>query len=189
MNAYDLPSSISIGGREFPIRSGWRHILRILVACEDPEVSKRAKTIIILKIFYPDWKSIPPNLVQEACEKACKFIDCGQKKNGKSKPRMIDWEQDAPLIIPAVNQVAKQEVRLDPDIHWWTFFGWFMNIGDSLFSSVLHIRQKQAKGEKLDKFEKKFYMENKSLCDLEKRYTEEELNAIEDVKNWFMGGG
>lgn len=189
MNAYDIPSSLFVGGREYSIRSGWRHILKILEACADPEVSKRAKTIIILKIFYPDWKSIPPGLVHEACEKACEFIDCGQKRGGKSKPKMIDWEQDAPLIIPAVNQVAKQEVRLDPNIHWWTFWGWFMNIGDGLFSSVLRIRQKQAKGKKLDKWEKEFYLENQTLCDFERRYTAEELNAIEDIKHWMTGGG
>lgn len=188
MSAYDLPSSLSIGGREYSIRSGWRHVLKVLEACADPDASGRAKTIIILKILYPDWKQIPQDHIQEACQKACEFIDCGQKQDKGNKPRLIDWEQDAAIIIPAVNQVARQEVRLDPDIHWWTFFGWFMSIGDGLFSSVLRIRNKQAKGKKLDKCEEEFYLANRTLCDLVRRHTAEEIEAMEDIKKWMMGG-
>lgn len=179
MNAYDLPVSLTIGGREYPIRYGWRHVVKILTACTDPKVSDRAKTTIMLKILFPDWKDIPRRNVQEAIEKACEFIDCGQRDDGKPKPKMIDWGQDASLIIPEINKVANQEIRLSPDIHWWTFFGWFMGIGDGLFASILHIRGKKARRKKLEKWEEDFYKENRALCDL-KAESSDEIQAEKD---------
>jgi hypothetical protein len=129
MMAYDLPTSLYIGEVEHPIRYNWLAVLDILAACADPELDDAEKALCVLQIFYPNWEEIPSDRLQEACKKACDFIDCGQKDDGKPKPKMIDWEQDAPIIIPEINKVAGKEVRLDPNIHWWTFFGWFMGIG------------------------------------------------------------
>lgn len=189
MSAYDLPSTVCVGGREYKIRSGWRHILKILEACSDPDISQRAKTIILLRIFYPEWKDIPREHISEACERASAFIDCGQKKSNTVKPRLIDWEQDAAIIIPAVNSVAKQEVRTDPDIHWWTFHGWFMEIEGGVFASVLRIRSKIAKHQKLDKSEDEFYRENRSVIDLKNSDSAEARAAKEDIRQWLEGGG
>ena len=55
-----------------------------------------------------------------------------------------------------------------------------MEIGEGLFSSVISIRNKKAKGEKLEKYERTFYRENKKLVDFEKRYSEEELQEQEN---------
>lgn len=173
MNAYDLPTSLIVGGVGFPIRYGWRAILDALSACSDPELDDATKAECLLTIIYPDWSKIPPECYQEAIDQACKFIDCGQIEDDKPTPKMIDWEQDAPVIIPEINKVAGREVRLDPNIHWWTFFGWFMGIGDGLLASVLHIRKKKAKRQKLEKWEKEFYNENKSLIDIRVPETEE----------------
>ncbi len=78
-------------------------------------------------------------------EKACEFIDCGIKNDGKPRPRIMDWEQDAPIIIPAVNKVNNAEVRATDYMHWWTFFGLYMEIGESTFSTVVSIRDKKKK--------------------------------------------
>lgn len=189
MSAYDLPSSLCVGGRDYKIRSGWRHILKILEACADPTITQRAKTIILLRIFYPEWKSIPPEHIHEACEKASEFIDCGQKKSATVKPRLIDWEQDAAIIMPAINNVANLEVRSNPNIHWWTFFGWFMAIENGLFASVLRIRQKISKHQKLEKYEEEFYRSNKEVIDL-KTYDSAEVKAAkDDIRQWLEGDG
>lgn len=173
MITYDLPTSLTIGEVEYRIRYNWRAVLDILVACADPELDDAGKAECMIRILYPDWKDIPEYLLAEACEKACEFIDCGQKDDGKPKPKMIDWEQDASIIVPEINKVAGREIRLDPNIHWWTFFGWFMGIGDGLLASVLHIRQKKAKHKKLEKWEQEFYNANKTLIDMKAPETEE----------------
>lgn len=173
MSAYDLPSSLIIGEEAYTIRCGWRAIMDILIAMNDPELDDPGKMTVMLYILYPEAEHIPEAHLEEALQKACDFIDCGLKDDGKPKPRMIDWAQDASLIIPEVNKVARMEVRLDPNIHWWTFFGWFMGIGDGLFANILSLRQKKAKGKKLEKWEKDFYKENRALIDLRTTETEE----------------
>ena len=92
---------------------------------------------------------------------------------------MLDWEQDESIIFPAINKVAGAETRSQSYIHWWTFMGYFMEIEEGTFSMVLGIRQKKAKHKKLEKWEQEFYRNNKELCDLKKRYTEEEQAEID----------
>lgn len=188
MNAYDLPSSLCVGGRVYQIRTGWRHILRILEACADPDISNRAKAIILLRIMYPEWKEIPSDHISEACRKASEFIDCGQVKSKGIKPRLIDWEKDAAIIMPAINNVSGMEVRSNPDIHWWTFFGWFMSIESGTFASVIRLRQKIANHEKLEKYEDEFYRKNREMIDL-KSYDSAEMKAAkDDIMKWLGGG-
>ena len=185
MTAYDLPTSLIIGGVEHPIRTGWRAIMDIFAVLSDPDFDEEMKTVGFLKIFYPQWRTIPAEHIQEALEKACDFIDCGHKQGRKGSKKTLDWEQDAPLVINAVNSVAGMEIRRNPDIHWWTFWGWFMSSEDNLLSTVIHIRRKKATGKNLEKWEKEFYTENKELVDLKKRYTREELEEIESLKKWI----
>lgn len=185
MNSYDLPTSLTIGEVAYKIRYSWRAVLDVLAACADPELDEQSKAFCILKIFYPNWETIPTDRLSEACEKACEFIDCGQKDDGKPKPKMIDWEQDAPIIIPEINKVAGREIRLDPDIHWWTVFGWFMGIGDGLLASVLYLRQKKAKHKKLEKWEQEFYDANKALIDMKASETEEIRVEKESILKWL----
>lgn len=187
MNAYDLPTSLTIGEVGYSIRSGWRAAVDILMACADPELDDDMKAGVMLQILFPDWEMIPAEHLQEAVEKACAFIDCGQRDDGKSRPKMIDWAQDAPIIIPEINKVSGREVRIDPNIHWWTFFGWFMGIGEGVLSNVLSIRQKLRKGEKLDKWEQEYYMENRAICDLEQPHTAEENEMLQFIMNWLKG--
>ena len=72
------------------------------------------------------------------------------------------FRSDGDMIVPAVNKVAGKEIRAVPYMHWWTFFGYFMESGECLFNTVVGIRSKKAKGERLDKWEKKFYQENQN---------------------------
>lgn len=173
MDRWSLPKTLNVGGKDYPIRYQFGAILDILSAYNDPELDNEEKAEVMLTILYPDCREIPQEHIPEAVQKACAFIDCGQKDEGKPKPKLIDWDQDADIIIPAINHVAGVEVRADPDIHWWTFWGFFMSIGDSLFSSVLHIRRKKASRKKLEKWEEEFYRENKSLIDMKTPATEE----------------
>ena len=74
--------------------------------------------------------------------------------------KTIDWEKDSQLISSAVNKVAGQEVRAVEYMHWWTFMGYFNAIGESALSTVVGIRNKIAKGKKLEKYEMEFRRDN-----------------------------
>lgn len=173
LDRWTLPKTLNVGGKDYPIRYQFGAVLTVLSAYNDSELEDDEKTEVLLTIIYPDLQKIPQEHISEAFQKACEFIDCGQKDEGKPKPRVMDWNQDADIIIPAINNVAGMEVRANPDLHWWTFWGFFMSIGDSLFSSVLHIRRKKKSGKKLEKWEEEFYRDNKSLIDMKTPETEE----------------
>lgn len=165
MSAYELPTSLNIGGVDFNIRTDYRAILDILIAMNDSQLEDWEKTMVMIQILYEDYESIQPEYFQEAAEKAVEFIDCGQQDDGKKNPKLVDWEQDARLIIPAVNKVAHMEIRSITYMHWWTFFAYFMEIGESLFSNIVSYRNNRAKHKKIEAWEREFYKDNKKLID------------------------
>ena len=187
MEVWELPTSIVVGGIKYDIRTDFRAILDILKTFNDPEFENDEKWIVALTILYIDFDEMPPQDYEEAIEKAIEFIDMGIKDDGKKKPHTMDWEQDSAVIIPSVNRVLGKEIRAMKYLHWWTFLGAYMEIGESLFSQILNIRMKKAKRKKLDDWERDFYKENKNLIDLDVKYTEEE-QAERDRLNALLNG-
>lgn len=178
---------------DYAIRTNYGAVLDLFVALDDPdsvgdteEETDYIHSMIILQIMFLDYDRIPPEHWQEAINKVCEFIDNGISDK-KNNPKTMDWEQDANILIPEINKILGYEVR-NPDIntHWWTFLGAYMAIGESLFSNVIRIRYKKAKGKKLDKQEQEFYKENKSLIDFKQKNqrSDEEKKALDD---YFYG--
>ena len=179
MEVWELPTSIVVGGIDYEIRTDFRAVLDILKTFNDPDFENDEKWIVCLTILYVDFGNMPPQDYEEAIEKAIEFIDMGIKDDGKKQPHVMDWEQDEPILFPAINKVAGREVRALEYMHWWTFMGYFMEIEEGTFSMVLGIRQKRAKGKRLEKWEQDFYRNNRTLCDLKTKHTAEEQAEIE----------
>ena len=133
MTAYQLPKSLEVGGEKYEIRTDFRAVLDVLIAMNDLDLDEVGRAMVVLQIIYPRWAEIPAGHIQEAVEKACSFIDCGQKDDGKPKPKMIDWEQDSSIIIPAINKVAHFDVREQEHLHWWTFSDSLWKLGNPPF--------------------------------------------------------
>lgn len=170
MSPWTLPESVEIAGRTYEIRSDYRAIIDILIALDDEELDETEKAQVVLGIFYKNSENISPAHAQEAVESALQFIDFMNTGEEEKNPvKLMDWKKDADIIIPAINKVAGREIRTVDHMHWWTFMGMYMEIGESLFSQVLSIRQKKQKKKKLEKWESEFYRKNKALIDLEVR--------------------
>lgn len=184
MNAYYLPQSIQINGIDYMIRTDFRVILDILVAIEDQDMEDWERQEVMFRIIYKDYESIPANCYEEACKKAVNFIDY-ELPSGRQKVKTMDWNQDAAIIIPAVNKVAGKEVRALEYLHWWTFLGYFMEIEDGLASQVWAIRQKKAKKKKLEKWEKEFERNNPELVKLRRAYSAEQQKEMESIEKWL----
>lgn len=187
-SAWDFPTSLNVGGVDYEIRTDYRAVLDLFAALSDPELTDSDEQMtsymqsqVIMQIMFPDCDNIPHEHWQEALNKVSEFIDMGITEDSK-KPKTMDWEQDAPILIPAINRVLNCEIRAQKYIHWWTFLGAYMEIGESLFSNVIHIRQKKATGKKLEKWEQDFYKENKSLIDFKQkdRRSSEEKEELRD---------
>lgn len=177
---YELPTSIEVNGIDYKIRTDYRDILDIMVAFGDPDLEPEEKVYVCLYILYIDSGKIPNIDLEEAYEKAVLFLNCGvEQSKTKSKKRTMDWEQDAPLIFPAVNKVAGFEVRSVEYMHWWTFCGLFMEIKGTSYSTVLGIRNKKAEGKKLEQWEKDYWNANRETCVLKEKLTKEEKEEKE----------
>lgn len=190
MSAWEFPTSLNVGGVDYEIRTDYRVVLDLFTALSDPDLKDADEQMtaymqsrVILEIMFPDCNNIPMEHWEEALQKVSGFIDMGISDDRK-KPKTMDWEQDAPIIIPAINKVLNREIRAESYMHWWTFLGAYMEIGESLFSNVVHIRQKKASGKKLEKWEQDFYKENKSLIDF-KQKNQRSQEEKEELRDYF----
>lgn len=170
---FDLPTTVEFGGQTWDINTDYRDVLTVLSAFEDVNLKDSEKAYVCLCVMYPDFESIPKEQLQAAYEAAIRFIDHGgSKRPGK---RTVDWTQDADILFPAVNSVAGYEVRNVEYMHWWTFLGLFMEIKESIYSTVLSLRNKKwVRHKKLEKWEQEFWSNNKDICEIRRRETEEE---------------
>lgn len=173
MNVWQLPDRAVIGGRTYGIHGDFRDILEIFSYLNDPDLPDFVKWQIALALFYEG--EIPRENEQEAMEFLAEFIACGKKEAASPGPKLLDWEQDADMIVADVNKVAGREIRALPFVHWWTFMAWFHAIGEGQLSAVVAIRDKLRRGKKLEKWEQDFYRENKARVVLKKRYSAEDL--------------
>lgn len=170
-----LPTALEVGGVMYPINSDFRVMLNIYAAFGDPELSDREKAYVCVTNLYRNFASIPQSQTEEAIKQAYWFAGGGDMPESSAhKAKIIDWEQDERLIFPAINKAAGFETRSVPYLHWWSFLGLFGEIGEGLLSTVLSIRQKKAKGKKLEKWESEFLREHKDTVLLKKKYTKEE---------------
>mgnify|MGYP002525525385 CR=1 FL=1 len=166
---YELPTTVTVKDFEYTIRErgDYRMVLDSFSVLNDVKLSEKERTIAFLIIFYEDFNdienvlSLDAETLQALIDNAFLFCNCGQKHApGETNYKTIDWEQDAQLISSAVNKVAGKEVRELPYLHWWTFMGYFTSVGESALSTVVGIRNKIAKGKKLEKYEQAFKVDN-----------------------------
>lgn len=183
IRALSLPTSIIIGSVEYRHKTDFREIWNILPLFNDPDFDNEEKALAFLQLFYYDFNQMPPEIYEEAYQKAISFIDADTPNDGISKKaKLMDWEQDANLIIPDVNKSLGFECRAVEYLHWWTFIGAYKNISwHSPFMSVLNIRDKISRHQKLSKEEQRFYRENRSIIDLKKTYTEQEKEMLREL--------
>ena len=195
MSAWELPTSITVDGTVYAIRTDFRAVLDALTAMNDPDLflpdaSDQEKSWVLidtaLKILIEDYDHLSPDKYFDAYNQLIDFIDCGMKEDPNKPPvHLMDWEQDAQVIIPAINRVQGKEIRSLPYLHWWTFLGAYMEIGDCLFSQIINIRQKKLKHQKLEKWEQEFYRNNKSIIDLHKKLSMEEKAEKDAIEKWL----
>ena len=182
---FGLPRSLEVNGRDEPIRWEFTAALDAISAMNDPELELNEKVFSFLYIIFEDFENFTVEDYEPAFRAACDFINNGVEEERKTNVKLVDFEQDFRIMIPAINRVAGKEIRECEDVHWWTFLGWFMEIGECTYGTVLNIRNKKSRGKKLEKWEQEFYDKNKRIVDIKPRLTEEEKKA-EEWLNKFL---
>ena len=185
---WDLPFSVTIDGKEYEIdqQCDYRVILNCIGFYEDVNLDLSTQHQAAFITFYKDPYSIKN--VDEGIRQMLRIIDCkseeefAEKSNYQSEPqpRIMSWRKDFKFIAPAVSRVLGYDIRMpNKYTHWWTFTGAYQEIGESVWSTLISIRRKKIKGEKLEKWEQKIYKEDKQYIDLPQNLTDEEKEWLD----------
>lgn len=194
---YSLPTSITVDGREFHITNNgdFRMVLDCFNALNDEELGEDYRVLASLLIFFEDFNDLldlneNQEILEDLVMEMYKFFNCGQltPPGATVNTPVIDWELDSQLIFAAINNVAHYEIRSIEYLHWWTFMGYFLSIGESVLSNVVSIRNKIVKGKKLEKWEKEFKRDNPEYFNW-RRESIEEREAREIISQIWQSGG
>ena len=175
---FDLPSTVTISGIEYPIRTDFRTILEILVMLDDPDLTDADKTEALLRMFYVNRPEDP----KAALQAFTNFVDPRHSQKGERKKQspLIDWQQDFDLMVAPINHILGFECRSVDYLHWHTFLAAYLEIPpESVFARVLRIREKLRTGKKLEKYEKQWYSKNRDLVHLKPKFSKAEEELIE----------
>ncbi len=186
-----LPEELTVGGEEYPIRTDYRNVLQVFEAFQDPELMQEEKWIVAIYLLFEGFSCDDDVLEaaqngfdsEEAMKQISWFISAGQPEKQVLEQPTYNWTQDEQMIFSAVNKVAGRETRELEYLHWWTFLGYFNEVGEGTFSFIVGIRNKLNKGKKLEKHEKEFLSHNKELVLMKKPLTKEEQEQEDAYKS------
>lgn len=197
-----LPEHLTVGDMDYEIRSDYRNVLDVFEAFNNPELTDAEKWEVAIYMMFECFSCYDDAFeaakagflvegvvdyfpLEEAMKQINWFISAGKAPGKEIELPVYDWAQDEQMIFSAVNKVAGKETRELEYLHWWTFLGYFNEVGEGTFSFIVGIRNKLNKGKKLEKHEKEFLSHNKELVKLEKPKSKEEQEK-EDAYNALL---
>lgn len=186
-----LPEALTVGGEDYPIRTDYRNVLQVFEAFQDPELTQEERWLVSIYLLFEDFYCSDDVIeaaqdgfcLEEATRQISWFISAGQPEKQVLEQPTYNWTQDEQIIFSAVNKVAGRETRELEYLHWWTFLGYFNEVGEGTFSFIVGIRNKLNKGKKLEKHEKEFLSHNKELVLMKKPLTKEEQEQEDAYKS------
>lgn len=180
LDTRELLKTADINGKSYNIRSDYRVALDVLEMLNDQELTGEERAWCLLEMLYEQPDAIPVQDKQTAVLWALAFLSGGtyDPSSTARPPRLMDWQQDWPLIVAPVSRVAGHDIRSIEYLHWWSFLSMYQEIGDCTFAQVVRIRQLRSKGKKLDKFDQDYYKEHRDLIDLKQTYTDAEQQLL-----------
>ncbi len=186
-----LPETLLVGGADYPIRTDYRNVLQVFEAFQDPELRPEEKWIVAIYLLFEDFTCADDVLqaarsgfdLEDAIKQVSWFISAGQPERESLELPTYNWKQDEQMIFSSVNKVAGRETRELEYLHWWTFLGYFNEVGEGTFSFIVGIRNKKNHNKKLEKHEQEFYNNNKKLVILRPVLTEEEQKVEDEFQD------
>lgn len=195
-----LPETLTVGGVEYPIRTDYRNVLDVFEAFQNPDLSDVEKWEVAIYMMFECFSCYDDAFeaaeagflvegaengfpIDEAIKQISWFISAGQPEKEVLEQPTYNWKQDEQMIFSAVNKVAGQETRELEYLYWWTFLGYFNEVGEGTFSFIVGIRHKLNNGKKLEKHEKEFLSHNKELVLMKKPLTKEEQEQEDAYKS------
>lgn len=133
----DLPRSVEIDGKDYPIVTDFRNWIRFFELIEDEKLSDSQRLRIAMLWFTEE----TPEATEEAWEALLSFALCKDiPKSGKKSSDnagkdaaapCFSWSYDAPFILGAFWQTYGIDL-LSCNIHWYEFFALFQALPDDV---------------------------------------------------------
>lgn len=167
--AWGLPTQAVIEDRVYEIHTDYRDILELLRWLDGtaaPDLDRGERWYVAMRLFYPDFPAMPRQDWPAATRFLTEFLSAGRPEPARPGPRLMDWQQDAPLIAAGISRATGQDVRALPYLHWWSFLSWFDAIGEGTFATVVALRDKLRRGKKLEPWERDYYRAHRAEVDL-----------------------
>lgn len=189
---WGLPRTALLDGRRYGLNTDYRDILDIIGWLEGEKgaaFSPEERWYIALHLFYREFEEMPADSYAAATAYLAEFLAGGRREESRPGPRLLDWDQDAPLIVSGINKAAGCEVRALPYLHWWTFLAWFAGIGEGTLSTVVAIRDKLRRGKRLEPWELEFYRTHRAEVELRPRMSDAEKAERARLRALLDGSG
>lgn len=185
--AESLPTAIRIGDEVYPIDSGWRSCMKIILAFESEELTRQEKLALMAELLY---KKTPP-LCGETFEKAVQFLNGGESGGGggagRAGERLYSFERDGRFIYPAFRQSHGIDLGT-AQLHWWEFCWLFMDLReDCTFCRLVGLRSRRRSG-KLTREEREQLAAMEGLSGRTQQYSDEEQERLDSFMQ-SMGRG
>ena len=184
----ELPESVLIDGKEYPINSSFRIGMQFERIQKGPG-SDEDKIIKLLKLYYT---SIPHNL-EEAINKMLWFYRCGEEEEKEDRGRQryqrktskepaYSFSQDAPYIYAAFKEQYGMDLS-ESDMHWWKFMALFESLGeDTKMSKIMYYRKASTSG--MQKERRAFINEMKKLYQIKDSSTVRKMSLEDRNRKW-----
>ncbi len=131
-----LPEAYVVRGRDYPVNTDFRVVLRIFRMLADVEIAEEDKPILLRRMFY---KSAWPRDADAGFQW---FVAMGREQREPGGEKDFDYEQDAAEIYAAFKKEYGIDLFTCGPMHWWTFSALLegMFCGDNALSSKVRLR-------------------------------------------------
>lgn len=177
----NYPSIAIIGNKEYQINTDYKVALNCCDVIED-DISDIERAYAIIGLLFDD--EIPQEYLNEALEKAKKFLECG-KENTTSSIKDMDFKQDEGYIMSSFIADYKIDLSEINNMHWWKYCDLISGLSEnSILNRIRDIRNYDINSIK-DTKEKAKMIKAKENVALRINLTKEEQEAIDEFESLF----
>jgi Bacteriophage Gp15 protein. len=188
----ELPETVTIDGREYPVNWQYQCIIEVDNALHDPDIDENNRRLAALSLFYDC--DIPDNILG-ALEQMYGFLVADKPMNRaqksaaeryKNAPAVLSFDHDDEYIFAAFMQMYGINLNRMKGIHWYEFRAMLNALDDCPFTRIRNYRGTDLSKIK-DAKERSRMAEIKALYELP--VSQAEQDAMDEIEQALLNGG
>lgn len=144
----ELPQTVTIDNKEFPISTNFRTFILFEMLLSDNSLSDRRKMEEMMNLFFVE--ETPERITEEVINSIIDFYRCGKqetrkqkavRRTVKNKKKVYDFECDDAYIYAAFVSAYNIDLNEIDYLHWWKFKALFNGLpSDCEFVKIMGYR-------------------------------------------------